>query len=172
MLKLKNRKGISDVITTVLLIGITIVVVGVVWTVINGIVKGNIESSESCFGIFGKAEINSRYTCYKVLPKELQFSINLGDLEIDEMLVGISSPGMSTSFKLNNTLTTVANVKPYSGTELIKVKLPAKNAGVTYILNWGTAGFTEAPDSIEIVPIIGESQCEVIDSLNKIDVCS
>ena len=55
-----NKKGISTVIATVLMIAIVIVIVGIVWISISGLIGQQIESSESCFGNFGKVTLDKR----------------------------------------------------------------------------------------------------------------
>jgi hypothetical protein len=50
----KNRKGLSTIIVTVILIGLTIVAVGIVWAVVNNTLKKGAEStdiSSKCLGI-------------------------------------------------------------------------------------------------------------------------
>lgn len=163
---LKQKKGISGVVEALIMVALTIALIAVVWVVINGLVNKSVSSSQSCFGNFNKVTINSRYTCYDSAKDELRFSISVGDISVDELLISVSEQGTSSSIKLNNTLSTIPNVQPYAGGT--QVKLPGKNSGLTYNL---TDVFT-APDSIEIAPTIDGNQCDVADTLNQIDDCS
>jgi FlaG/FlaF family flagellin (archaellin) len=166
----KNQKGLSDVVSIVLFLALVVVMVGIVWAVVNGLVKDKLSQAGSCFDISGKVTINGRYTCYNSTSNELQFSLSVGDINIDEILVGISASGTSVSFKINSGSSQVTNLFTYPGRS-INVTLPKKNAGLTYILNMSGAGFQGVPDSMRIAPIVGEEQCETSDSVEEIDNC-
>ncbi len=54
---LNNKKGLSGIILTIIMIGLVLVAVGIVWAVIGGILEGQTESigiSEKCVGIMVK----------------------------------------------------------------------------------------------------------------------
>lgn len=160
-----KKRGLSTIIVTVLLIGLTIVAVGLVAMVVNNVIKGKIANTEACFGNFGKVTINSQYTCYKTTGSEFQFSISVGDIDVEKVIIGISSEGTSKSYTLPGTYT---DLKKYGTTTYnFPLVLPEKNAGLTYVVN----SFTSKPDSIKIAPIINGQQCDISDSLSEIDVC-
>lgn len=164
--KKKNRKGVSTIIVTVLLIGLTIVAVGVVWAVVNNMVKEKIVGTEACFGNFGKVSINSQYTCYRAATKEFQFSLSIGDIDVEKVIVAISSAGNTKTYTIPGKY---ADVKNYtSGTYDTQLSLPEKNAGTTYI----TSYFNVKPDSVKIAPVINGQQCDVSDNLEEVDYCS
>ena len=167
---IKRKKGLSEVVSAVLILALVVVMVGIVWAVVNNLVNDRLSESSSCFDTFGKVTINNRYTCYNSTSNEFQFSINVGDISLSEVLVGISASGTSVSFKLDNKGAVIPNLVTYPGRST-NITLPKKNAGLTYILNMGGAGFSGAPDSIRIAPIIGNDQCEVSDALEQIDNC-
>lgn len=169
----KDKRGISGVIVVVIMIAIALAVTGIVWVVINNLIEEKIESTESCFGIFDKVTINSGYTCYNSTSKELQFSINIGDIEVDEILVAVSSEGTTNSFKLSNNLQK-SYLKNYGtgtsyGENLI---LPGEGGGRTYVLNMTDAGLSGSPDSLNLAPVIGGEQCGASDSLSEFDNCA
>lgn len=162
----KNKKAVSGVITVLILIALSLAVISIVWAVISNLVKKQIESTESCFGVFEKVTINGMYTCHDSSLNNFQFSINIGDIDVDEVLVSVSKEGTTESYKINNTLSIIPDLGPYpSGAG--SVKLPEKNAGLTYI----AGGFSEKPNLIQIAPVINEKQCGVSDSLYEIDDC-
>lgn len=166
-----NKNGLSGVITTVLMIALAMAAVVIVWTVVNNIVSDKLEETESCFGVFGKISINSRYTCYNESSNEFQFSVSIGDIDVGEVLVSISGEGQTQSFKLDNEAKVIDGLIKYPDRST-SIKLPGKNSGLTYIFEMTGAGFSEAPDSISLVPVINGKQCEVADSLSQIDSCS
>ena len=170
MLTLMKKKGISGVITAVIMIAVVMAAVVLVWGVVIPLIKNQLTETESCFGIFGEVTINSMYTCHNSSSNNFQFSINIGDIDVNEVLVSISGKGTMKSFEITNEEQTIANLANYSsgvfGTDLIK--LPEKNAGLTYI----ASGFSEKPDLIQIAPVVKGKQCEISDSLSEIDDCS
>ena len=51
---MKNKKGMSDIVVTLIIIVLSLVAVGVVWTVVNNLIKGGTSSAElnaKCLGI-------------------------------------------------------------------------------------------------------------------------
>ena len=167
-----NKKGLSGVITMVLLIGLTVVAVAIVGVVVRNMINNQVESSESCFGNFNKVTINSLYTCYNNTDStnKLLFSIKIGDIDVDEVLVAISSAGATSSLRIKNESSTITDVTNYpDGVEGENVKLPDKNGGLTYIYDLSAS--PGKPDRIEIAPIINGKQCGTSDSLSSIDIC-
>jgi flagellin-like protein len=166
---MKSKKGISGIITAVIMIALVIAVSTIVWTVVNNLVKTKLDEAGSCFDIFEKVKLNSKYTCYNSSSNELQFSISIEDLDISELLVSISGNGESKSFKLTPNGLTNNYLYTYPKKEQ-PVYLPEKNSGKTYIVDL-TAADIAKPDMIQIAPIINQKQCEVADTLQQIDNC-
>ena len=168
---MKNRRGISGVIVVVILIALVMTTVGIVWGVVNNLVKEELEGAGSCFGVFGEVNLNSRYTCYNSSQQELLFSISIGDVDVDEALIGISGQGTGISFKLSSQTGPINNIITYPNRSA-DVSLPSKNSGLTYIFDLAGAGFSGTPDSISIAPIIKGNQCGVSDTLGEIANCA
>jgi len=161
-----NKRGVSGIVATVIMIAMVIGAVSVVWVIVNNMIGSELEESGSCFGIFEQVTLNGRYTCFNSSSNQFQFSLSIGDLDVDEIVIGISGAGTTTSMKISNVEQTIPNVLNYpSGTNLIK--LPSKNGGLTYVLT----GVTSKPDAIKIAPIIKKQQCEESDQLTSIDNC-
>ena len=94
---LSNRKGLSAIVATVLLIALTLAITSIVWVVVSNLVKDKIESTESC-GILNEVDLNTRYTCYNQTTgnDEFWFSIDVGEVEeLEDILVSISGQGTS-----------------------------------------------------------------------------
>jgi hypothetical protein len=167
---MKNRRGVSGVVVTVLLIALVVIVVAVVWAVVVNLVQDNIQGSESCFGNFNKIELNGLYTCYDSSAGELQFSISIGDVELDKIIVFVSGSGSTKSIELSDVASTESAITPYGGAG--EVKMPGSNAGKTYVLNLATAGIVGEPDLIRISPVISGNQCETSDSISRFEACA
>ena len=165
-----NKRGLSAVVTTVLLIALSVFIVAIVWVVVKNLVVGELDSVGSCMGVVDKVNLDGRYTCYNSTSGELQFSITVGDIDLDEVLISISSIEKTTSFRLSNELSQIENVYTYPA-RISNVVLPSKDGGLTYIFNSEAAGFSSIPDSIQIAPIINGKSCGVSDSIEPIDNC-
>lgn len=166
-----NKKGLSAIIITLILISLSLVIVVVVWNVVNNLVNEKLEKAGSCFNVFEKAELNRQYTCYKS-SGEIWVSINIGESEIDSIVVSISANGEGKSFTITNEEKTIPNVANYNseGFGIDLIKLPGKNGGATYVYDWGST-LMEEPDSVQIIPTIGGNQCEVSDTVSTFDNC-
>ncbi len=160
-----RKKGLSAVVTTVIMIALVVAAVAIVWVAVNSLIKDSLDNVKTCNEVSQKIEINDLYTCYDSTNNFLQFSISIKDIDIDELLISISSNSKTESYKLSNTLQSVTGLKDYYGND--SVQLPGKNSGLTY----RATGFTNKPDRIEIAPLIEEKQCQVSDSASDIDDC-
>ena len=168
MREYKNKKGLSQIIATMIMIVLVVVITAVVFNVVNNLINEQIESSESCFGNFGKITINKQYTCYDLNSNELQFSISIGDVDIDGFLASVSGRSGSKSFEIKDE--SINFVKMYNGLYGETIKPPGKNSGLTYVINLSEINIEDL-NSITIAPIIDGNQCEVSDSLSGIDDC-
>jgi len=167
----KNKKALSTIIATVILILLTIAATIIIWTTIQGTIEDNISSGEACNAeIFDKITINSRYTCYNETSGLFQFSISLGEIEIDSLLISIGTEGFSNSFEMSNEELAIPYITNYTG-GLGNINLPAKNSGKTYYFNITASELSGEPVSIIIAPIIDGISCQKTDSLFQIDSC-
>lgn len=165
----KNRRGLSTIIITVILIALSMAAIVLVWGFVNNLIKKQIGSSESCFGNYDKVQINKQYTCYEDLGDDtyaIRFSLTVGSVNLTKAVVSISSASAVTSYEITNAEQTITNLANYpSGTAT--VKLPSKNSGLTY----RATGFSSRADLIQVAPIISGEQCEVSDTISQIENC-
>jgi len=169
---MKNKKSLSTVIATVLLILLVTVATAIVWVFVNNIVSERTKGVQSCFDVesSGKVTINNYYTCFNSTAGEVQFSINIGDAEIDSLVIFILVGGNSRSFTLTNIDNIAADgLRPYKGIDTDAVKLPGKNEGRTYVANFPGV---EKVDWIKIAPVIDKKQCDSSDATYEIDSCA
>lgn len=162
-----SKKGISSIIATLLLVALTVVLVAIVWVVVNGIVNPKIAQSSACFGNYNLVTLNSQYTCYNSSTNSVKFSLNVGNVNVTGIVVSILNNVQSESFTLTNQSQVIANLNLYDGTT--SVAAPGPNSGITYIYNWPDSN---APNSIEIAPIINGQQCSSSDSISQISNCN
>jgi FlaG/FlaF family flagellin (archaellin) len=176
---MKNKKALSTVIATVLIILLTVAAIAIVWTFVKKMVDESKNKVESCFGIESseKVTLNGLYTCYinnSADPglEEVQFSINIADVEIEALIVSIMAGGSSKSFTITNEGVTDANLK-YYGTSTFgedAIKLPGKNSGRTYVARYDTT--SNKVDWIGIAPVANGEQCGITDQINDISNCA
>ena len=163
---MKNKSGLSLVISALIMIVLVIVGVSIIWAVVDKMINKEVSKSEACFGIFEKVNINNDYTCYNYSSEELLVSIEIGDIELEKLLVSISGKGTSKSFNLYEGANYDYVRKYPSGAYNESLNLPGKNSGATYVVK------TTKVSIIELAPIINGQQCEVSDSLSEIDDCA
>jgi len=170
-----NKKGLSEVVTTVIMIALVLLASVMVWTIINNLIQGKIKNSESCFGNAEKVTLDKRNICYDINENlgKVRFALSIGDVDVDEVLVSISGGVETKPFKIGKENQTIENLTYFGG--LTPVKLPSKNGGKTYEYSWdfmpSGGEFTNTINSIRIAPIIDGTQCEISDSSSEIDNC-
>jgi len=166
-----NKKGISEIITTLIIIGLTLVATGIVWTVVNGMISERVKNSEACFGNLDKIILDKKFTCYDdsdSLNKKARFTISIGNIEVDSVLVSITDGAQTKTFKLSNNLQQINGLTYFGGTSPQDVQLPPKNGGKNYQYSWDG----DSPTSLQIAPTINGVQCETSDRLSGFDSCS
>jgi hypothetical protein len=170
VLRTKNKKALSTVVATLLIILLTMVSAAILWTAIKAFLKTNIDKTD-CFDVESsdKVILNGRYTCYNSTFHEVQFSVTLGDVDIDSLIVSITMEGVSRSFTLTNDYAANPYLRPYKGNFNDPVKLPDKNGGLTYS---ASGDFTGAKiDSIQIAPVVDGKQCGATSQIYQIEDC-
>ncbi len=177
ILKIKikdNLKGVSPVVATVLLVGMTVFVTAIVWVIVDNIVEDEMKKGDACFGVFDKVSLNDRFTCYNSDSNELEFSIDVEDIEIEGILVGIFGNENSTNFMILKETSEISGLEMYGedGGKTDDIVAPEKNSGRTYVFDLSLADIDEGElISISIAPLIDEIQCEVSDSLSDFSNC-
>lgn len=168
--EIKGKKGLSEVISTILIITLVIITTSIVWVAVNKIVKESQSGVESCFDIFEKVSINREYSCYNATSNEVQVSVNIADIDPDAVLVSISGEGETDAIKITREGSLINYVSNYGNPSDPIIKLPGKNAGKTYVFNLTGLGIG-TPNSITLAPIINQKQCEISDTMSRIDDC-
>lgn len=150
----KNKKGISAIVATVLIILITIAAVAIVWTAILPIFRGQIEGGTICFDATSQLLImDSGYTCYDSAANTIDIQLKMGSKDIDlaDVQVLVSEGGNTASFNLSG------------------AAVPGANEERVYTIDISSSGFTSL-DSVQIAPIvnIGNSKktCDVSGSID------
>jgi len=173
MIPKKNRRGLSAVVAALMLILLVLALVVILWTVVRNLVQDKLDQAGSCVDTFDKVAINDAFTCYNATSQEIQFAIGVKEINVDSVIIGISTQGESKSIELFSAKNiSDPNLKYLSGSYGEEVILPGKNSGKTFMYNMGAAGMTGSPRSISVIPIVGGNQCETSDSIIEIGSCT
>lgn len=166
---LKNKKGLSEVVAVVIIILLVLSVGAVIWSVVNKLVKDKTQQISSCFDADFSDSVffNNDYTCYNSTSKEMQFSLGVGDVNIEKVIVSVSFLGTSRTFTITNNIENIDGVYNYPA-KSEGISLPSKNSGKTYIAN----GVNDNPDWIRVVPYVNGKQCEQSDTIYNPYDCS
>jgi len=151
-----NKKGLSQVVGTLLMILLTIAAIGSVWGVINSFVNTKLDDTAACY---------NQYTCYNITANKTYVSIEVKDIEIDSLIVAVEYNGFASPFKLENIPKDVANVLNYPSLTP-SVKMPDINSGKTYVIN-----ITGIPLGVTIAPTVNGKQCGASSTISNVPTC-
>ena len=164
---MKNKKALSEVVTTIIIITLVIVVGGVIWMIAGNFATENLGKAKSCYNLFEKIQINDDYTCYNSSAQIMQISLSRGEISLDYLTIAISLEESSTIFELEDIEVVVLGVTNYpDGSE--GVGLPGNSSGKTYLVQ----NIIEKPIQIEIAPVVAGTRCSTIDETNTIVNCA
>jgi len=164
----KNKRALSAVVTTLILVGISIAGIALVWTSTRGVINKQIKSSEACYGVEEKVSFNSKGVCYEKHGQDyyVRFQVDVKDIELQKLIISVTSNSEQQGYTLTNETQIIEGLVRYptSSADLI---VPGINKGFSY-----EAGpFEEIIDNIEIIPVINDYQCGIADSISGIESC-
>ncbi len=152
----KNRKGISPVVATVLIILITVAAVTIIWAAVIPMVRDKLGSSMTCLDAVSQIQLlNGGYTCkasndnnVSIQIKRLSKPFDLADIQ-----VLISSGGDTTTFRIMDDATTLIPIGA-------NIPLPSVNEEKVYIIN--TSSIVGTINMVQIASIVGVGSSEEI----------
>lgn len=170
----KNKRALSSIVVTMLLILLTITISGVLYSIIRPMVQNNLRKSEICLEMMDKVELSSLDTCYNLTSKKLFFLIDVKDTEvIDRLDIVISNNETQKSINLEKIPKKVDNLTYYDSSYYTvpgSVAMPNKKTGILYNYTWG--GTSYPPVSIEMIPSSEGFTCSGSDLISQIPLCS
>ena len=175
---MKNKKAVSPVITTILLILIAIAAVGILAAFIIPFINPDDESD--CFRAINQVEIDttSKYTCWysetDPATSDTYLVLNISikrasePLGIERFVIAVYGEGTSQTFDIgnngNNESIAMIN-QPYN----TPLEIPRTREMRTYRIK--TSAFTSEITSAEISPVVeGNNFCNAVDRKN-IEIC-
>jgi flagellin-like protein len=167
---LKNKKSLSAVIATVLLIMLTIAAVAILYAFVVPWVKCNLNKSKQCFDSNNQLSIDtsSGYTCTKSSPAETWVMIKRGenpDFKLKKIIVLLTKEGASNRYEIQAG-TATPGVTMYNVAD--QIVLPNPGESKTYKFPIGNE------EGVEILPMIsgecGDISCSPV--FQKLEACA
>jgi len=132
---MQNKKGLSDIVVTLIIIVLSLVAVGVVWTVVNNLLKGQTSTADittKCLGV--NLEV-TKLVCGTAAPKLCNLSVSRTGTGTDAL------GGVKVVFEeANGTRTAAALSKSGDVPALVGASYTLLSSGLT------------APKKIEVTP--------------------
>ncbi len=149
----KNKKGVSTIISVLVILMFVLVATAIVWKVVLPMIKNTTNRINACGpDILGKIEIDKVHTCYQEggasSPNTLKVSIKVKDIETDKLIIFVSMDGKTKKFE----------------------ETQQANSGEVYTLD-NNGEIISKPELIEVAPVIDGEQCDVVDSISNIPDC-
>jgi hypothetical protein len=168
--RLRFKKGLSAIVTTLIIIALSLVAVVSVWGFVSNFVNKQIEGSTSCFGNYDKITINRRYTCYEKINENeynVIFSLNIGDIDVESITVSIISGKENKVYEITDFSQSIEGLTMYPSEET-QIILPEKKASRSY----KATGFTGEIKRMQIAPTINGNFCDISDTIESFGDCS
>ncbi|MCA9487510.1 MAG: hypothetical protein KC516_00960 [Nanoarchaeota archaeon] len=169
-----NKKALSAVVGTLVLIGVTMAAAALVLGFVRFFVQDKLTNSKGCLDILEKIELNEDYTCYNSSTTEgnekVLVSLSRGEVSLDSVIITISSEYESKTFSLTDFQETISGVLPYGFSEAQTVSLPGNESGKTYVVDWPLSNYGVV-QTVEIAPVIDGKACEVLEKMDTLANC-
>jgi flagellin-like protein len=110
---MKNKRGMSEVVSTVIMIALVMVAAGIIWGVISSMIGDTTEKSQACFGNYEKVTLYGEGTCYDDLEDRLSVYIDVKDIEVSKIIISVHTESETKTFEIPGDS---PNVAPYSST--------------------------------------------------------
>lgn len=150
---MKGKKAISDVISTVILILISLVAVSMIAIVIIPFTRDNLNKNTGCFNSIGQISIIPEGSCY--FPTNTTVRVKFNKINTSEIYISLQSGQNIKSFDLKQ-----GQNYNFINNGLI-IKMPDANGGeVNYIFN------NTNSSTASVGPVINNVRCDVSDSIN------
>ena len=131
-----SRKGISVVVSTILLVVIAIAAIGIVIGFIFPMVKQSLGKGKSCFDLREYFKIaSSDYTCYNATNTQLMVERGMDNFTVKGFIISIKSEGASERYDIYDGAGGMRILEGQTFTD--NVKIPNPGEARTYLFNTG-----------------------------------
>jgi len=158
----KNKKAISAVVATVLIILITVAAVTIIWAAVIPMISNKLESGTVCLDAVSQIQLlDEGYTCKASDGRNVSIQVKhlSKDFKLSDIQVLVSAGGNTKMFKVSNDTSTIIPI----GTS---IPMPGVNEEKVYVIN--TSSIMGTITDVQIAPIVstGNTQ-EICDVSNK-----
>lgn len=155
----RNKKAISTLVATVLLILITVAAVGIIWGAIMPVITRTMEIGQACLNARVTINTESGYTCYDAgveTSRNVSLMISHGSEEFDLAGINLVLSGGGTSKSWNfyaatSGLASDSGIVMYDGTTLV---MPLTNEDRTYLVDVTAIPGLQPPEQAKVAPIV------------------
>ena len=134
MVSRKNKRAVSSVIASVLLILITIAATSVLAFIIIPFVRNSLNEGTNCFQVIDKIEIINEASCYSLSNDDSKGKVKVGNINLEAIYLVIEKDGDEISYEITNN--SIINDINDGGV----LKLPTSGGGErTYNFNFKTS---------------------------------
>jgi len=157
----KDKKGLAEIVTVLLIIALTVAIFSIVAAFIIPMVKNYLNEGKQCYDAIGKLEVDTgeKLTCYNYGTKETGISVKRGEIELDSILISLQGEGTSKSFRLQKGAK-LEGVRMYYNKSIEELEIPGKSESLTYVFN-----VSFKVDKVKIAPIINGKTCKESESV-------
>lgn len=143
---LSNKRGISAIVATVLIILITVAAVTIIWAAIIPLVSNQLERGTVCLDATSQVTLPDKgYSCTNDTGSWVQVKLGSKDVNIGDFQLVLSKGGSSSTYEvISSTVVTLTNGSGVSS-------VPGVNEEVVYIVT--DTGAINA-SSVSIAPIV------------------
>ena len=159
---MNNKKGVSTIVTVVLLILVSITAVALIAAFVVPFIKGSLTESNECYGMLGKIDmVAGNNTCLDTTTNTVKVSIKKGFVDkttVKSLAVVLAGSGKSKRYDLTSGVS-ATDIKELSGNYNTALTLPKDGETSTYVFNVAGMGITVT--SAEVSPILSSDKvCE------------
>ncbi|MBI5149011.1 hypothetical protein HZA33_05000 [Candidatus Pacearchaeota archaeon] len=164
-----DKRGISTLIATILIVLIAVVAVGIIWAAIMPMITNASRLSQACSQV-ASIVINAQagYTCYDQSTNEILIMISRGSTEIElaGAQISILFQGTSKSFEIEAGKE-YPNIRMITQTEYgLPLETPGKNEDKTYVIDSTDMSTIEEVKLAPIIKVgISKKKCSVSSSI-------
>jgi len=148
-----NKKGISTLVATVLLVVITIAAVGIVYVTVMPLIREGVQSSATCSSVGLEVKTYTGYTCYSDTEVKIQVGRSAEEATLKSIQLQINGQGISKNFVVNGTADPMirqSNALSYN----TPLTLPGKNEVMTYVILRTAPGMPTSFDTVSAAPVV------------------
>ena len=166
--KVMNKKGISAVVATVLIILITVAAVAIVWAAVVPMFRNKLESGTVCFDAVSQVQVTDEFTCYDSDTNELRVRVSSssGDIDLTDLKILVYSSGNSYSYEVVKDPNDKVNLE--NGNNVTVEDLPTGGNSRVFVIS----GISSV-DEVTVSPVIlvgnSETSCEATSSISVKD---